>query len=192
MAQPDSFFGEHAKLLTKAHKELLFYNLSGFFNLKIAQVAIKPDYSPSTYNEHDKKTMEKLDDEGAPTLYIEDIRDIHNAAPTVKKLSDFKEKGRDGLITVVQTEDEVEVGDGTVGRYTIIAQYNGYAFSKNRKKRSTTKTSMRKKRHTTKTSMRKKRSTMKTSMRKKRHTIKTSMRKKRYIMKTSMHKKHRV
>jgi len=185
MAQPDSFFDEHAdKFLTKAHKELLFYNLFEFFKLKIAQFAIKPFYSPSTYNEHDKEIMEELKYEDAPTVYITDITDItdiHNAAPTVKKLSDFKEKGRDGLITVVQTEDEVKVGDGKVGTYIIIAQYNGYAFSKNRKKRATTKTSMRKKRHTTKTSMRKKRSTMKTSMRKKRSTTKTSMRKKRRV-----------
>jgi len=163
MAQPDSFFDEHAdKLLTKAHKELLFLNFAGFFKLKLAQVAIKPYYSPSTYNERDKKIMEKLDDEDAPTLYIED--------GVTKRLSDFKEKGRDGLITVVQTEDEVEVGDGQAGRYIIIALYNKYAFSKNRKKSST----------------------MKTSMRKKRYTMKTSMHKKRYTMKTSMHKKRRV
>jgi len=182
MAQPDSFFDKHAdKLLTKAHKELLFLNFAGFFKLKLAQVTIKPYYSPSTYNEHDKKIMEKLKYEDAPTVYITDITDIHNAAPTVKKLIDFKKEKRDGLITVVQTEDEVKVGDGKDGTYIIIAQYIGYAFSKNRKKRSTTKTSMRKKRHT-----------MKTSMRKKRSTTKTSMRKKRYTTKTSMHKKHRV
>jgi len=175
MAQPDSFFDEHAdRLLTKAHKELLLHNLLGF-KLKLAQATIN-HFSPTTYNEHDKEIMEELQYEDAPTVYIEDGKIVNT-----KTLIDLQRFKKDGLISVEQTEDEVKVGDGKDGTYIIIAQYNGYAFSKNRKKRATTKTSMRKKRHTTKTSMRKKRSTMKTSMRKKRSTTKTSMRKKRRV-----------
>ena len=163
MAQPDSFFDEHAdRFLTNAHKKLLLENLLEF-KLKLAQFAVKPDYSPTTYNEHDKEIMEELKYGDTPNVYIE-----HGKILNTKTLIDLQRFKKDGLITVVQTEDEVKVGDGKVGTYIIIAEYIGVAFSKNRKKRATTKTSMRKKRSTTKTSMRKKRHTIKTSMRKKR------------------------
>ena len=120
---------ESQRVLTRANKLLIMEQLLGF-KFKLVKSVIG---SLQIFYNNGQYALDYLEDDAHVVSIYDNNKDIEQFRKFFGK--------NEGLIYVTQ----VEPSDGVAGFCTIIATCI-YAFSKNRKKHSTTKTSMRKKR----------------------------------------------